>query len=64
MSTPPPHLPDIVAVDGERGSCPVVTFGLNTRPTSGAPPLLITLTLCEWQRLARRVVEVAATLGC
>jgi hypothetical protein len=56
----------IVAVDGSSESaCPLVTFQF--RP-DGAPrigrPQLVTMSLCEWQRVAQQIVEARSALHC
>lgn len=52
---------DIVALERVRGSCPVVTFRFGLE--SAGTPILVTLTLCEWQRIAQRIAEAAVALG-
>jgi hypothetical protein len=54
-------LQDIVALERVRGSCPVVTFRFGLE--SAGAPILVTLTLCEWQRIAQRIADAAVALG-
>ena len=56
------RVPDVVAIERVRGSCPVVTVRMCLE--SAGTPLLITLTLCEWQRIAERIADATSTLGC
>jgi hypothetical protein len=50
----------IVAMDKPQGSCPVVTFQFPEQSIGGA--MLVTLTLCEWQRLAQQIAEAAIVM--
>lgn len=54
--------PEIVAVESQRGSCPIVTFRMAIE--SAGAPILVTLTLCEWKRIAQRIADAAVALGC
>ncbi len=50
----------IVALERRRGDCPLVTFQF---PAQGVlSPLLLTLTLCEWQRVAKQIAEAATAI--
>jgi hypothetical protein len=49
----------IVGVDATSDRCPSITLNL------GGPlatPALITLTICEWRRVAEQIVEAAHAL--
>lgn len=51
----------IVALERAHEACPVVTVQFPMQTAGGA--MLVTLTLCEWQRVARQVAEAAAAIG-
>ena len=51
----------IVALQRTHGACPVVTFEFPAR--EGDDPLSVTLTLCEWKRIAQQIAEAAAAVG-
>jgi len=51
----------IVALERTYGACPVVTFQFPTHAVSGT--LLVTLTLCEWQRVAQQIADAASAIG-
>jgi hypothetical protein len=62
MVTRSARVNSIVAIDGTCGpSCPVVTFQFP--PRTLAAPHLVTLTLCEWQRVAQQITQAALALG-
>ena len=62
MVTLSPLLSHIVAIDGHSAqSCPLVTFQLPSRALDA--PLVVTLDLCEWQRIARQIADAADALG-
>ena len=52
--------PSIVALERASGDCPNVTFQFPTQ--SVLSPLLVTLTLCEWQRVAKQIAEAATAI--
>jgi hypothetical protein len=52
----------IVAVDGTKESCPLVTFQF--RPPKVGRTQFVTLSLCEWQRVAQQIVEAGTALRC
>ncbi|HZP58280.1 MAG TPA: hypothetical protein VFC53_12125 [Dehalococcoidia bacterium] len=51
----------IVALERMYGTCPVVTFSFPVRGVGEA--MLITLTLCEWKRIAAEIAEASAAIG-
>ncbi len=56
-STPP----NIIAIDGTYpASCPLVTFQF---PSRLGGPLLVTLTLAEWQRVAMQIADAASAVS-
>ena len=56
------RLPNIVAIDGRpQTECPALTFAFPSRALGA--PLLVTLDLCEWRRVAQQIAEAAAALG-
>jgi hypothetical protein len=50
----------IVALERSLGACPVVTFQFPAQGIGGK--MLVTLTLCEWQRLAQQIAEAATAM--
>jgi hypothetical protein len=50
----------IVALERTSGDCPVVTFQFPAQSIRN--PLLVTLTLCEWQRVAKQIAEAATVI--
>ncbi len=56
----------IVALERAHGACPTVTFQFPMRQVpaqASGSATLVTLTLCEWQRVAQQVAEAAAAIG-
>lgn len=52
----------IIAVDGTKQACPLVTFQFH--PPKVGRSQLVTLSLCEWQRVAQQIVEAGTALRC
>jgi hypothetical protein len=52
----------IIAVDGTKQACPLVTFQFH--PPKVGRVQLVTLSLCEWQRVAQQIVEAGSALRC
>jgi hypothetical protein len=52
---------NIVAVDATNGRCPIVTFRVMSPAL--AAPYLITLTICEWKRMAEQIADAALALS-
>jgi hypothetical protein len=50
----------IVALERTYEACPVVTFQFPGQTAAGS--LLVTLTLCEWQSIARQIADAATVL--
>lgn len=50
----------IVALERRGGACPVVTFSFPAQSVGGS---LVTLTLCEWQRVAQQIADAAVAIG-
>lgn len=53
----------IVALERTYGGCPVVTFQFPGQAVTTGGALLVTLTLCEWQRVAQQITEAASAIG-
>jgi len=51
----------IVALERAYDACPAVTVQFPDKAAGGA--LLVTLTLCEWQRVAQQIAEAAVAIG-
>jgi hypothetical protein len=56
------RLSSIVAVDSTKATCPLVTFQF--RPPKVGRTQLVTLSLCEWQRVAQQIVEAGSAIRC
>jgi len=50
----------IVALEKTGGACTVVTFSFPAQSVGGS---LVTLTLCEWQRVAQQIAEATAAIA-
>jgi hypothetical protein len=56
------NVSDIVAIHRTCGrSCPLITFTLSSKAVSASRR--VTLHLCEWQQVARRINQASAILS-
>jgi hypothetical protein len=51
----------IIALEPSRGSCPALTLQFPAPGVSGV--LLVTLSLCEWQRIAQQIAEATTAIA-